>query len=234
MSSSIRARVVAAAASASLAALAALAACGVGSLTSAQAGSGNAATVRFVNASGATLDLATGGFVPTGNSGIAPGSGVGCFVVADAAAPGLSVRQTGTSADLSGFAPQLAAGGRYTLVAYPAAAGSIQFVAVPAAPLVATGRSALRIVQASAALGPVDVYVITAPGAALGAPVATGLGFGGVSAAVDVAAGSQQVRLTGTGTTAVVFDAGAQALAAGVGYSLVVSSATGPILVPDC
>lgn len=233
MSSSIRARVVATAASASLAALAALAACGVGSLTSAQAGSGNAATVRFVNASGATLDLATGGFVSTGNSGIAPGSGIGCFVVADVAAPGLSVRQTGTSADLSGFAPQLAAGGRYTLVAYPAAAGSIQFVAVPAAPLVATGRSALRIVQASAALGPVDVYV-TVPGAALGAPVATGLGVGGVSAAVDVAAGSQQVRLTGTGTTAVVFDAGAQALAAGVGYSLVVSSATGPILVPDC
>ena len=213
--------------------LAALAACGVGKLTSAQAGSGNAATVRFVNASGATLDLAAGGVVPPGNVGIAPGNGVGCFTVADAAAPGLTVRQSGTSADLSGFAPQLVAGLRYTLVAYPAAAGSIQFVVVPAGALVAAGRSALRVVQASSALGPVDVH-ITAPGAALGAPVAAGLGFGGVSATFDVAAGAQQVRLTNSGTTTVVFDAGPQTLATGVGYSLVVSSATGVILVPDC
>ena len=67
--------------------------------------------------------------------------------MANAAAPGLSVRQAGTTADLSGFAPQLAAGGSYTLVAYPGAAGTIQFVVVPASPLVTTGRSGLRVVH---------------------------------------------------------------------------------------
>ena len=75
---------------------------------------------------------------------------------------------------------------------------------------------------------------LTAPGAALGAPVAAGLGFGGVSSTFDLAPGAQQVRLTNTGTTTVVFDAGTQTLATAVSYSLVVSSATAVILVPDC
>jgi hypothetical protein len=96
-----------------------------------------------------------------------------------------------------------------------------------------TGRSALRVFDGSSALGVVDVYV-TAPGAALGTPAVTGLAFGASSGSFDVAAGTVQVRLTNNGTTRVVFDAGNQVLTAGKSYTLVVSSATSVILVPDC
>lgn len=214
-----------------LVACAAFAGCNSGSLTSAHAGSGNAATVQFVNATGGSLDLATAGALTAGN--IVSGAGVRCFTVTDPVAPALSVRQAGTSTNLSGFAPTLVAGGRYTVVAYPGAAGTVQFVTVTASPPVASGRSAIRVVQGSSALGPVDVY-LTAPGAPLGSPVAAGLGYGGVSATFDVSAGGQQVRLTGTGASNIVYDTGTQALASGIGYTLIVSSVTAPLLVPDC
>ena len=186
-----------------------------------------------MNATGTSFDLATGGVVTAGNANIVPGAGVACFTVTDPATPALNVRVAGTTAALSGFPAQFAAGGRYLIVAYPGAAGAIQFLSVLANPLVASGRSALRVVQGSSALGPVDVY-ITAPGAVLGSPIATGLGYGGASASFDVSAGAQHVRLTSTGSTSTVYDTGTQTLAANTGYSLVVSSATAPILVPDC
>jgi hypothetical protein len=79
----------------------------------------------------------------------------------------------------------------------------------------------------------VDVYVTT-PGAALDTPKISGLNYGAYSASFDVPAGATQVRLTGTITTTVVFDAGTQTLEAGKSYTLVISSATAAMLVPDC
>lgn len=210
-----------------------LAACGTGSGLVAVAGSGDAATVRFVNATGTMLDLATSGVVRTSNANISPGSGVGCFTIDDPTTPSLTVRQSGTSTNLSSFAPVFARRGTYTLVAYPGASGFIQFLSLLTAATPATGRSALRVVNGSTGLGAVDVHV-TVSGAALGIPNATGIGFGGASAAFDVSAGTFQVRLTNSGTTTVVFDAGSQLLEVGRSYTLVVSSATAAILVPDC
>ena len=214
-----------------------LAACGTGSGIVAVAGSGDAATVRFVNATGTVLDIATSGVVRTSNANISPGSGVGCFTLDDPTTPSLTVRQSGATTDLSGFAPVFARRGTYTLVAYPGASGFIQFLSLltasTPATTPATGRSALRVVNGSTGLGPVDVHV-TVSGAALGIPNATGIGFGGASAAFDVSAGTFQVRLTNSGTTTVVFDAGSQLLETGKSYTLVVSSATAAILVPDC
>jgi hypothetical protein len=215
-------------------ATAALAACGDGSGLIAVAGSGNAATVRFVNATATPLDLATGGNVNAGNANIASGGGVGCFSVADPAAPGLSVRQAGTTTDLSGFSPSFSANGRYTLIAYPGTAGFIQFISLPQASLSVAGRSALRVFHAAAGLGQVDVYVTT-PGASLGQPRIAGVGFGSSTGSFDVAAGTMQVRLTNAATTTVVYDAGGQVLEAGKSYTLIISSATTTaILVPDC
>lgn len=211
----------------------ALAACGDGSRLLAVAGSADAATVRFVNATASSLDLAVNGVVTSTNANIAPGGSIACFAVNDPATPGLSVRQAGTTADLSGFATFFTNGGRYTVVAFPGAAGTVQFVNVPDAAIIVSGRSALRVLNGSSGLGTVDVYVTT-PGAALGTPTVTGVGFGNASASVDVPAGALQVRLTTAGTTTVVFDAGTQTLAAGKSYTLVVSSATAAILVPDC
>lgn len=209
-----------------------LAACDTGSFLLGTAGSPNAATVRFVNATAASLDLATGGVVSTANANIVPGASIACFSVADPSTPGLSVRQSGSSTDLPGFTPRFTSGGVYTLVAFPGPAGT-QFISVPNAFIPIAGRSALRVLNASSGLGTVDVYV-TAPGAALGTPNAIGVGFGTASGSFDVSAGAIQVRLTNSGVTTVVFDAGSQTLAAGTSYTLVVSSATSAILVPDC
>jgi hypothetical protein len=212
----------------------ALAACGDGSGILAVAGSSNGATVRFVNATATPLDLATGGSVITGNANIASGAGVSCFTVPDPAAPGLSVRQAGSTTDLSGFSTSFSANGRYTIVAYPGTAGFIQFVSLPQAFIPVTGRSALRVFDASAGLGSVDVYV-TAAGAALDQPRITGLNFGTSTGSFDVAAGTMRVRLTNAATTTVVYDAGNQVLEAGKSYTLIISSATTtPVLVPDC
>lgn len=217
-----------------VAAAAAVAACGgTGSGLLAVAGSADAATVRFVNATATPLDLATGGTVPATHANIASGQGVACFSVPDPTVSGLSVRLAGTSADLAGFAPTFSGGGRFTVVAYPGTAGAVQFVTIPTAATPAAGRSLLRVFDGATTLGQVDLYLST-PGAALGIPTVSGLGAGLTSGALDVAAGATQVRLTNTATTTVVLDAGSQVLEAGKSYTLIVSSATAAILVPDC
>ena len=210
-----------------------LAGCGDGSGLLGVAGAGNAASVRFVNASATTLDLATGGNVAAGNANILPGSSVGCFAVADPTVPSLSVRQAGSLTDLAGFTTSFASGGRYTLVAFPGPSGLVQFISVPTPFSPLAGRSALRVLNASAGLPLVDVYA-TAPGAPLVTPVATAVGFGSAPATFDVAAGSIQVRLTTAGTTTLVYDAGNQALLQGRSYTLIVTSATAALLVEDC
>lgn len=208
-----------------------LAACGVGSRILGSAGSPEQATARFVNATVTSLDLAQSGIVNTGNGNIAPGAAVGCFAVADLVTPGISVRQAGTTTDLTGFSPRFSPGGHYTLVGFPSAAGGIQFATVPTATLPNAGRSALRVFNASPTIVAADVYV-TVPGGALGTPRETGIVFGTASGSFDVAAGTVQVRLMSVGP--VVTDLGNFVLAADRSYTIISSSATAPILVPDC
>jgi hypothetical protein len=208
-----------------------LSGCGDGSGIRAIAGFTGAATVRFVNATATPLDLFVDGTVTVAN--IAPGLGLGCFSVNDPTLPGLSVRQSGTTTDLGGFPPSFAVGGPFTVVAYPGLSGLIQFISIPNASPPITGRSALRVFHGSLGLGMVDVY-LSAPGAVLGTPAVAGLTFGAVTSSLDAAAGAAQVRLTSAATTTVVFDSGNQPLEAGKSYTLVVSSATSAILVPDC
>jgi hypothetical protein len=212
---------------------AALVACGTGSGLVGVVGAGDAATMRFVNASGGALDLVTGGSVNAGNANIAPGAGIACFSVPDPSAPALGARQSGTTTDLPNFPSQFSAGGRYTLVAYPGSGTFTLFVSIPDVAVTVAGRSALRVFHASVGLGQVDVYVTT-PGAALDAPRITGLNFGSSTGSFDVAAGAIQVRLTTTGTTTVVYDVGTKTFEAGKSYTLVISSATAALLVPDC
>jgi len=211
----------------------ALAACGdTGSLTVATVGGGDAASVRFVNATGSNLDLAQNGVVTAANANIAPGTTVGCLAV-DPAAASITVRVTGTTTDLSGFPASFTTGGRATVVAYIGPSSTIQFISIPLAFTPLPARSGLRVFNGSAALSLVDVYA-TLPNAALGTPNVSSLVFGAASDPFNASAGSTQVRLTNAGTTTVLFDAGTQVLEAGKSYTLVVSSATPAILVPDC
>lgn len=206
---------------------------GNGSRILAVAGSSGAATVRFVNATASALDLAVNGAVSTTNANITPGGGVACFTIDDPTVPGLSVRQAGATTDLGGFTPLFTSGGSFTVVAFPGASGTVQFITVPDVAVIVSGRSALRVLNASSGLGTVDVYATT-PSATLATANVTGVGFGNTSGTFDVPAGAVQVRLTNAGTTNVVFDAGTQTLEAGKSYTLVISSATAAILVPDC
>jgi hypothetical protein len=221
--------------SAALACSVALAACGdSGSLILGTVGGGDAASVRFTNATASTLDLAQSGVVTAGNANIAPGSSVGCLSVEDPTTPSLSVRVAGTATDLAGFPISFAVGGRYTVVSYLGPSSTIQFISIPLTNTPAADRSALRVFNGSSALSAVDVFV-SVPGAALTVPIISSLNFGVASSTVDLAAGSTQIRLTTTGTLNVVFDAGTQVLEAGKSYTLVVSSATPTaVLVPDC
>lgn len=207
--------------------------CGDGSGLLGVGGSGNVATVRFVNATATPLDLAIGGIVSAGNANIGSGSGVGCFPVADPTVPSLSVRSAGSTANLPGFVTSFVSGGRYTVVAFPGPSGLAQFISIPSASAPVVGRSALRVLNAAAGIGVVDAHATT-PGGALVAPSAAGVGVGSASTMFDVPAGVVQVRLTTTGTTTVVYDAGSLTLAAGRSYTLIVSSATSALLVPDC
>lgn len=209
----------------------ALAACGVGSRIIGSVGSPEQATAQFVNASVTSLDLAQNGVVSTGNGNIAPGTAVGCFAVQDLVAPGITIRQAGTTADLTGFSPRFSAGGHYTLVGFPNGSGGIQFATVPTATIPNTGRSALRIFNARPTISIADAYV-TAPGALLGVPRETGIAFGTASGSFDVAAGTFQVRLVSAGP--VVTDLGTFVLEPDRSYTIIASSATMPILVPDC
>ena len=209
----------------------ALAACGdTGSLTVGTVGDSDAASVRFVNATGSNLDLARDGVVT--NPNITPGATVGCLAV-DAAAPNITVRVTGTTTDLSGFPASFTTGGRATVVAYIGPSSTIQFISIPLTFTPLADQSGLRVFNGSAALASVDVYA-TVPSAVLGTPNVFSLVFGAASTSFNLTAGSTQVRLTTAGTTNIVYDAGTQVLAAGTSYTLVVSSATPAILVPDC
>jgi hypothetical protein len=209
----------------------ALAGCGVGSRVLGSAASAEHATARFVNATITSLDLAQSGVVNPGNGNIAPGGAVNCFPVSDFETPGLSVRSAGTTAELAGFSPRFSPGGHYTLVGFPSATGGIQFATIPTATLPNAGRSALRLFNASPAITTADFYV-TVPGTAFGAPRETGIAFGTASGSFDVPAGTIQARTISVGP--VVTDLGNFILAADRSYSIILSGATAPILVPDC
>jgi hypothetical protein len=209
----------------------ALAACGVGDRILGSTDGPAEATARFVNATVTTLDLARNGTVNAADGNIVPGAGVGCFTVSTLGDPGVTIRRTGTTTDLAGFSPHFSPGGHYTLVGFPSASGGIQFASVPTATVPGTGRSALRVFNASPTIAVADVYV-AAPGAAFGPPRDIGILFGTASGSFDVASGTMQVRLVSAGP--VVTDLGTFVLAADRSYTIIASSATAPILVPDC
>jgi hypothetical protein len=119
----------------------------------------------------------------------------------------------------------------YTLIGFPSASGGIQFATVPTATVPGAGRSALRVFNASPAITTADLYVAV-QGTAFGAPRETGILFGTASGSFDVAAGILQVRVVGAGPA--VTDLGGFALVPDRSYTIIFSTATAPILVPDC
>jgi hypothetical protein len=195
----------------------------------------NAARVRLVNATSGSIDLTSGGSVLSAGGAIAPGLTSSCITV-DALNATLGVRQAGGATVLSGFAPALAMGSTYLLIAFPTTMGPGQFVTLSADFTPATGTNGLRLFHAAPSAGAVDAYV-TAPNTPIVSPVAANVGYGQAAGFFGVSAGSSQVRFTAPTTFTVVFDAGTHTFDANVNETLVLASPTGAptaIVVPGC
>jgi hypothetical protein len=148
--------------------------------------------------------------------------------------------QPATSAAIDVTAP-LTAGRSYSAIAVgEGATGATSLRAVlidddSAAPT--TGNIKLRVVHGAPAVPGVDIFV-TAPGAALPTtPTIANLQFAGQapaagSAALQVPAGSYQIRARVVGQTAIAFDSGSVALAAGTDTVLIAVPDAAPSVSP--
>jgi hypothetical protein len=148
--------------------------------------------------------------------------------------------QAASTAPIDVTAP-LAAGRDYTAIAIGSGstgATRLQAVLVDdagAAP--AAGQVKLRVVHGAPAVPAVDIFV-TAPGAALpSAPTIAALSFAqqapaATAAALSVPAGNYQIRMRVTGQTAIAYDSGTVALAAGSDIVVVAVPETGTSLSP--
>ena len=195
------------------------------------------ATIRLANATDVAFDLRQGTSVASGGGNLAFGGVSSCTSVT-AATPGLGVALTGTTANLSAFAPTLVAGNSYTFVAFGTAA-SANFATLVNTFTPASGQAGFRVFNATGGATALDAFV-TPLSAVLTTATVSGAVSGSATAFVSVPSGSQQIRLTSTGLLTVLLDAGAQTLTAGTNYTLVVappasgSTTLRAFLVPGC
>jgi uncharacterized protein DUF4382/uncharacterized protein DUF4397 len=177
--------------------------------------------VRLANATDGGLDLLRGGSALPGASNITFGTSSACNSV-NATTPSLAIAPTGTTTPLAGFSPTLTAGHPFTFVAYPGTGSTVQFATIEQA-VPASGQQGLSVFNATSIATAFDVYV-TAPGASLGSPTVSSVAAGTASAStVSVPAGSSEIRLTATGSTTVLLDAGTQSFAAGQNTMLIIA-----------
>jgi hypothetical protein len=194
-------------------------------------GGQNRATVRVVNATSAALDVVTNGIVSSGNGALAYGTSSTCISV-DPTAPNLVLRPTGSTTPITGTLPTLATGGTYVVIAYPGLSSAATFATLSGTFTPTSGRSGLRVFDAVQTSTNYDVYV-TAPGAALGTPVFTNLGFSFSTPFFETDAGVRQIRFTDVNTQNVAIDAGTQTLVANKNAMLVLALPT-TFLVATC
>jgi hypothetical protein len=178
------------------------------------------ANIRLANATASALDFVQGTAAVTGGSNLAFGTSSACASV-NAATPNLSVRTTGTTTALPGYAPTLQAGTSFTSIAYPSGA-NVAFATLTNTFTPTAGQAGLRVFNGSGLPAAFDVFV-TVSGGPLGTATLSNVLNAGNSAFVSVPSGSQQIRLTATGLTVVLLDMGAQTLTAGQNYTLVIA-----------
>ena len=202
------------------------------------------ATVRFFNATtgGLSIDIAENGVVETGNSNIGFGAASSCTRVNNAN-PQLSVRPTGTTTSLTGFAPAFAVNGVYTVLVTGTQAATVFTTLDDAFTAPTTGNAADRIINATSSAttgtGIWDIYVN--PGATLPAtPAVAGVARNTASTYLTVpAAQANTIRLTtGTPPTLVQNIAVATQTTGTVQSIVVTDAATGTTLrtfvLPPC
>jgi len=181
------------------------------------------ANVSLVNATDASLNLVQNGTVLANGSAIAFGNSSACTSV-PAAASGLSVTSGSSTTALTGFSPTLTAGSSFAIVAVPSSGGGTSFVTLNNTFTPTSGQTGLRVFNATTATTGFDVFVGPV-GAVLGTATTTNVAAGATSSFVSVPAGTEQIRLTNTGSTSVLVDLGSQTLVAGKNMTLVIAPA---------
>jgi hypothetical protein len=194
------------------------------------------ATVRVINATGTAFDARNDGVVQ--GSTMLFGSSSACLAVdpSGAAGTGLSFNMPNSSTGIPGYTPSLAAGGNYTVLAYPAANGTVQWLTIDNTPFSpASGQAGVRVINAAPGS---PAFVLLANGTAV-AP-GTGTTYGTTSGWMNVPAGTQTVAFnTGTGTTTVA-QGGPRTFDAGQRYTMIVgvpapgTTTYRTVLVPNC
>ena len=198
---------------------------------------GTFAIVRFVNATDATLDVFRDGALSDGS--LAFGNVSRCFAV-DAADPRLTYAVTSTGTVVTGFTSNFVPGGAYVVIASPAAAGATRFTIVRTDDFTPnTGFSGLSLVNGINGAQNYDAYV-TVPGSIMTTANATNLVFGAASAFFNVSPGTQQLRFTNAGSTALLLDAGNANFVAGNNFVGVLGPAAAgtatlrSVVIPAC
>lgn len=173
------------------------------------------AAVRLVHASpdAPPVDIYANGSRIVSNAPFKAGT---AFLPVTAGTVNLAVKVAGTNTTVLTASANLMANSYTTIMAVNNAA-SLEPLVIPESWMApTTGNVKVRVVHAAPAAPTVDVYVTT-PGADLttASPTLTSVPFKGVSDALTIPAGSYQVRITGAGSKAPVFDSGSVALASG-------------------
>lgn len=193
----------------------------------------NNAHIRFVNATETSLDVASGGVVGAGGSGIGYGTASSCISVSPTAHD-VSVRLAGTNTVVPGLATVYQGGVDYTVIAYGGAGGATQFATITDIFTPVAGQSGLRVFNAGAPGTSYDVYV-TAPGASLdtATPTFSAVLAGTNSSFINVSTSTaQQVRVTPAGSTTVLLDVGNVALVVGQSVTMVIAPPLAGTLAP--
>jgi hypothetical protein len=184
-------------------------------------GGGSQGKLRMMNASPneSGLDLLVDG--KSVASAISYGN-ISDYISVDSGSRHVQIEASGTTTILIDENVSITSGGETTVMATNVAASISGLVLIDDVTAPATWDASLRVVNASPALGPVDVYVV-APGADLVAstPVVRNLAFNGATDYQTLTAGSFEVVMTAPGTPTPILDTGALNLTAGQNRTVV-------------
>lgn len=187
-------------------------------------------TVRFLNATNFNFDVAHEGAVATGAANIAFGAASSCIEV-DNDDPELSIRPTGTTTNLSGFAPTFQEGRTYTVLVSGTASAPVFTLLDDSFTAPGANQALVRIINAtsSATTGTGTWDIFLNPGTTLGTPAASGVGRNAASAYLTVPSGqANTIRLQAagqTGSAGLVQNLSVPSLTAGTVRTIVVTDA---------
>ncbi|MBL8289417.1 MAG: DUF4397 domain-containing protein [Rubrivivax sp.] len=190
------------------------------------------ARVRLVNATRdyAALELRVDGTLRQG--AVAYGGAAG-YVEIDPDRSSSSITTPGSAAALLSFTPAVVQNKDYTVLAFGKAGTLRQLVLDENQSAPASGKTGLRVLNAAADAGALDVYLTAASDAlATAVPVRAAAAYGELSPALDVNGGTWRLRVTGASTkTDLRLDAADIALPAGQVAVLVLTPSAGGTLV---